>query len=805
MRVATVLLASFALTASACSPNGQSAGPGSSDDGRPTADSTSPPGDATADPTTGTISVRGGGGGGGGRFPRLLTPFDDCGAFLDHVRAEARERVGPYGLQNDPWAYWIDDGVLIEGDLTVEMTAEMGDEAASNAVATVPAGGRFGSSGDEDGGGTGSDFTGTNVQELGVDEPDIVKTDGDRIVAISDEQLSYIDISGDPMLTDSLQIPEGTGHELFIRGDRALLFTNGGQWGYPTPVDVPLIDSDDAEAEFAEPEETLIGVAPQQFGPAALILEVDLSNPSDLRLVSSLRIEGRYLSARAIDERVRLAISSGPDQMPWLFPQNQNGEDRATDANREIIDRSTTDDWIPSYELTVNGNTSSGPLLSCDRTHRPVEFSGFDMISIVDLDLSTGLGDGFETADAVGVMAGGETVYSSSDRFYVATTKWAGQDLTRDEAEVREWDEAFETDIHAFAISPGEPTRYVASGTIEGSLLNQFSLDEHDGYLRAIATDGSPWGRDGTSQTHLVIFEEQGDRLTPIGEVGGLGKGEQLFSARLMGDVGFAVTFRQIDPFYVLDLSDPTNPRMTGELKIPGVSTYLHPVDDDLVLGIGQGATEEGTTTGLKLSLFDVSDPAAPSEIDVWTLEGATSPVEWDHRAFQMWGTTAIVPVQTWDQDFNGAVLFEIGDVIAEIGRISQVADETVPSSDCRTLTVDDVPEDSELWWMVSEGVGHVQLCDDTDRGGFGTWSCEILPLDRIQDWFGEPSVADDAITWPDADETDRIELCWPDDGHQDAIQRSLVVDGTLWTTTRSAIQANELDGLEVLARLPLR
>jgi len=784
MRSVRVLLAAVAVTAAACSPNGAPSGSG------PTVP------DVTADTVP---SASGGGGGGGGvRFPRLLTPFTDCDTLLDHVHAEARERVGPYGLQTDPWVHWM------EGDVPLALESVAETAGGSNESTSGPAG-RFEGGDGSDGGG---EFTATNVQELGVDEPDIVKTDGERILAVSENRLTYVDVSAEPVVTDTITLPQGWGHELFIRGDRALLFTNDGNRVTPMPVDVAeSLDGADAEAEFAVPVDELGVLAPDRFGPAAVILDIDLSDPTDLDIVATLRVEGRYLSARAIDERVRLAITSPPSELPWLHPQNRYGEDLAADANRRIVDESTLDDWLPSYELTTGGDTTSGPLLTCDRAHRPAEFSGFDMITVIDLDLETGLGSAVDRTSAVGVMAGGQTVYSSTDRFYVATTKWWGSDLAAEDDTTRfgEWNDEYETDIHAFAISPTEPTLYVASGTIEGSLLDQFSLDEHDGYLRAITTRGSPWNRDATSDTHLVVFEEQGDRLTAVGEVGGLGKGEQLHSARLMGEVGFAVTFRRIDPFYVLDLSDPTDPRVTGELKIPGVSTYLHPVGDDLVLGVGQDATEEGMTTGLKLSLFDVDDPTDPREVAVWTLDGASSPAEWDHRAFQMWDTTAIVPVQTWDQSFNGAVLVEVSDGIAEIGRVSHVSDDGMPSSDCRTLTTDDVPEQSELWWMVSEGGAHLQLCEDSDRGGYGTWYCEVLPLDQAQIRLDGAAVADDTPTWPDVDDGDRIEMCWPDGGRQEAIQRSLVIDDALWTMTPSALQANALDDLAVLARLPLR
>jgi hypothetical protein len=783
MRALPVLIASLALTASACAPDGQAAAPEATDPGGSSIDAT------TRSSTGGSVPKSGAGG--AGDSPRALTLFSDCSTFLEYVKAEASERVGPYGLDGGSGP-WIEGDVVFEGDMA---------EAPADSTAGSPTAGS--AMGDQNGGG-GADFTGTNVQEAGVDEPDIVKTDGERILTVSENRLSYIDVTGEPTLTDTIQIPDGWGHELFFQGDRALLFTNGSQWGSPLPVDV-VADTDVAATGFAATSAPVGEFAPERYGPATLIIEVDLSNPGDLRIVASMRVEGQYLSARAIDERVRLVITTTPSQLPWVYPQNQNGEDRATETNQQIIEESSLEDWIPSYELAVGDRTTNGPLLSCDRAHRPAEFSGFDMISIVDLDLGAGLGAGLDRSDAVGVLAGGQTVYSSMGRLYVATTRWAGADLTADSPQWRSWNDDYETDIHAFAISSDEPTRYVASGTIDGSLLNQFSLDEHDGFLRAITTDGSPWGGDDRSETHLVVFDERGDRLVPVGEVGGLGQGEQLYSARLMGDVGFAVTFRQVDPFYVLDLSDPTDPRVSGELKIPGFSTYLHPIGDDRVLGIGQNATENGGTTGVKLSLFDVSDPADPREVSVWTLDNAQSPAEWDHRAFQMWGTTAILPVQTWDGDFNGAVLLDVGDTITEIGRVSHLDDRAEPTSDCRVLDAAEVPSDSELWWMISDGYGRVQLCDAAAVGGWGTWYCERIALADLQYWFGNPDDAATTIESLGAAQGDRVEMCWPDGGYQEAIQRSLVIDGALWTTTPATIQANDLDSLAVLSQFPLR
>ncbi len=777
MRVLPGLLVGIALVASACSDDGPASAPLDA-----TALRTAPPAGGSA------TTPRPGGGTGTGEFVRALTPFADCSAFLEHVKAVARERVGPYGLEGAQ-THWLVDDVVMEEMAPVASAAADSEGGGQNIPSALP------STGDDSAEQDGS-FTGTNVQELGIDEPDIIKTDGNRILVVSENRLGYVDISGDePVLTDQITLPEGWGHELFFAGDRALLFTNSGSWEVPMPVE-PIDD-------------TIGGVPiddhrPAPYAPAALVLEVDLSDPTNLSISASMRIDGQYLSARAFGDTVRLAVSSGPNQLPWVYPQSQTGEQRATETNREIIDESTLEDWIPSYRLTASHADDETPLLTCDRMHHPAEFSGFEVISVIELDLAVDLRNGFDRNDSVGVLAGGQTVYSSSDRFYVATTKWTGADLALADAAERQWSDDYETDLHAFAIAPGERTEYVAGGSVPGSLLDQFSLDEYEGYLRVITTAGSPWDERDQSETGLVVLREQGDRLVQMGAVGGIGKGERLYSARLMDDVGFAVTFRQTDPFYVLDLSDPTNPRIAGELKIPGVSTYLHPVGDHMVLGVGQDATEEGRTTGLKLSLFDVSDPAGPREVSVWTMSDSYSPAENDHRAFQMFGSTAIVPVQNWTNQFNGVILFDIGDAITEIGRVSHVAD-VVASSDCRPLTGDDVPEDSELWWLVNDPSVHLQLCDADSRGGWGDSHCETTPVDEIAYWYADETVVDDVIAKLGATPDDRFEICHTNDYYQAQIQRSLMANGVLWTMSPTDLQANDLASLQQIVTFDLR
>ena len=207
----------------------------------------------------------------------------------------------------------------------------------------------------------------------------------------------------------------------------------------------------------------------------------------------------------------------------------------------------------------------------------------------------------------------------------------------------------------------------MASGEVEGFLLNQWAMSEHNGDLR-VATTSEPdwWGwRDDTdSESFVRVLRADDGVLEEIGEVGELGKGERIYSVRYLGDTAYVVTFRQTDPLYTIDLSNPRAPKVLGELKILGYSAYLHPMGDGLLLGIGQDADEQGRTKGTQVAVFDVSDPANPKRIHKMTFEDGWSEVEYDHRAFLYWPATGLtmLPVQarSWEDGredwFAGAI-----------------------------------------------------------------------------------------------------------------------------------------------------
>ena len=450
----------------------------------------------------------------------------------------------------------------------------------------------------------------TNVQEEGVDEPDIVKASGSTVFALAGDRFRAADVSGDsPAIVDSIALPDGPGEyayaddrQLLLSGDRALVISRA--YGGEVYSDIAY------------------GGAPK-----TLLTEIDISNPAAMTIRSSTTVDGSYVSARESAGTVRVVVSSFPEA-----PVAERGRGRAFLPSAVIHDR-------------VAGESTRSKLLGCADVRRPKRFSGGEMLSVLTIDLQAGL----PAIDTDAVVAGGEIVYSSPTGLYVATQRWLGADAPAETiSEVR-------TQIHRFDVSDPDSTSYVATGAVEGFMLSQWSMSEHEGVLRVASTTSPPWMQGGTvgeSESFVTTLAAAGDRLVEVGQVGGIGRGEQIYAVRFIGDAGYVVTFRQVDPLYALDLSDATEPRVVGELKIPGYSAYLHPVGEGLLLGIGQNANADGVTTGVQVSLFDVSDPAAPARLShVGLGSGTYTEVESDHHAFTYVAETglAVVPLEDWD------------------------------------------------------------------------------------------------------------------------------------------------------------
>ncbi|GAA1635626.1 hypothetical protein GCM10009679_46010 [Saccharothrix algeriensis] len=567
-----------------------------------------------------------------GPAPELrLVAYDSCDELLKSVRTAAKEAVRPWGFDHGGmmWATAADSGMRAAG----------GPQALSDKAAPA--------------------YSGTNTHEAGVDEPDIVKTDGRRIVTVLGETLRVIDAAS-RQATGSLHLGPGS-HQLLLQGDRALVLTAG--WGLPAGWDLP------AARGLADSARMRPGMS------ATRVRQVDLTGAP--KVTGSYEIGAELTDSRMVGGVVRVVVTSHPlIEFPW--------RDKLTDseriaANRKLIDQAPLEKWLPAY-------TSDGVAgrLDCGDVSRPDRFSGTATVTVLSFDLAAGraLGDGAP----VGVLADANTVYGSGPHLYLAhDERWRG-----DQALGR-------TELYMFDVTGPRPV-FAASGSVPGWLLNQYSLSEHDGVLRAATTTGQPWGSQPSSESTVYTLRRDGGQLRQLGKLGGLGKGERIYAVRFLGPAGYVVTFRQTDPLYAVDLRDPARPRLTGELKIPGFSSYLHPLDGGRLLGVGQDATEQGRTTGLQVSLFDVGG-SDPKRLDQQKIAHGWSEAEHDPHAFLYWPDTRmlVVPYMAYDGGQRaGALVYRVGsDRLEKIGEVSR-AELSYPR---RSLVVGDT------LWVVGDTV----------------------------------------------------------------------------------------------------
>lgn len=562
--------------------------------------------------------------GAGGTIAELRS-FDGCHQLTRHVRQIlASADMSQEGVPHLAWDTWGGGGSVTS---TAGMQAARGaadgatfeDDAAA---APAPQAGSV---------------SATNVQEVGIDEPDIVETDGRLLLAVTGQELHVVDLEADPepRLAGSMRLTEGQ-HQLFLIGERALILTRA--WHHVEPL------ADEGGDAALMP----MGIAPSR---TELTL-VDLRDPSAPSERATATFDGDLVSARATDGTVRLVLRSWPRDVDLRVPVEPSAASGARQHNRAALDRIEVRQILPRMTVQDRAGRTlrEGPAVDCTAVSRPAAPSGVGTTTVLTLRPEDG---DLIPEDSTSVLADSQIVYASSERLYVATSSWAALPMG-DLSEPTEA-EGITTEIHAFDTT-GAATRHVASGSVEGRLLNQWSLSERDGVLRVAVTRERPLGpaEDGPpdSDSAVVTLTEQGGELAQLGEVDGLGPGEQIHAVRFFDELATVVTFRQIDPLYTVDLSDPTAPRVLGELKIPGFSNYLHPVADGWLLGVGQDADEQGMQLGVQISLFDIRELAAPLRTANMVLGKGHSEVQQDHHAFLWWPDErlAVVPVELWSE-----------------------------------------------------------------------------------------------------------------------------------------------------------
>jgi uncharacterized secreted protein with C-terminal beta-propeller domain len=507
----------------------------------------------------------------------------------------------------------------------------------------------------------------TNVQEAGVDEPDQIKTDGTRFFNIVNglKVRSVRLARGTASIAGTVDLPAGYYQDLLLAGDRLIVFGTARR--------------DTSTAQYYD----------NRWAPEASIVTIDISDLAAMRVTSVLSFQGRVVSSRLVGGVARVVVESNSVGPKFVAPADGSPEaqQRATDENKAIVDNSSLDDWVPHYTLndfsTGEQKQTTGRLCNCDKALHPSVLPGFDTVSVLTIDPNRPT-----PGNGVTIQGSGGTVYASRDGLYVSSYEFpsfvqidpqpappqpqpAQSDQVQPQSEPAQSPPAIAvrpvgTSIHKFDITGADAARYAGSGLIPGSIKDQFSMSEFEGVLRAVTTTF-----EDTSVTALTTMAERDGVLVPVGSVGDIGRGESVQAVRMLGRLGYVVTFRRTDPLFVIDLSNPALPRIVGELKVPGFSAYLHPIDDGHLLGVGHTTDENGRTSGVQASVFDVTDPTKPKQTALADLGSGSSPVDNDHHAFFRMASNGLTAFPIYSNDFRGAVvLTTTADVVKELGRL---------------------------------------------------------------------------------------------------------------------------------------
>lgn len=522
------------------------------------------------------------------------------------------------------------------------------------------------------------DYSATNIQVEGVDEPDIVKTDGKYIYVVKEQDDAYLQgpfgyypkskikvIEAYPP-SQMKQVSEitidGTASEIFIHGNMLVVFGN---------IHVPFYSPQPLRAEVRCSRCIL---PPRYSDNFAFMRVYDLSDKSAPKLVKRIEVKGSYQDARLINGKVFAVYSDYPS---YVYP-------------------------VPIYR--VDGNEKEILPSEISYFDYPDSGYGYSILSEVDLaDLKS------EGARRIFLLGQSQTLFVSANNLYIASisydyydptwriynevfepyfdeetkrkieeidalniSPWRKERMKADQAvrfiqsklynpldlsanyELREelmakliqkqnqisegYRTIENTEVHKFALD-GKFT-YKGKGAFPGRVLNQFSMDEHEGNFRIATTKGNLWDSRQKPENNIYIADSE---MRLIGKLEGLAPDETIYSARFMGDRAYLVTFRQIDPLFVIDLSSPSSPKVLGKLKIPGYSNYLHPYGEGYLIGIGKEVIEYkkfgqdiALQQGVKLSLFDVRNVEEPKEVAKFVIgdRGTESPALYDHKAF---------------------------------------------------------------------------------------------------------------------------------------------------------------------------
>jgi hypothetical protein len=546
-------------------------------------------------------------------------------------------------------------------------SAGMSASAGTGAFPMSPGNNAGDPGGESDGDGNGapvdlgpSDFSDTNTQVEGVDEADIVKSDGQRIYLAHGNELFVLKSwpAAEATIESSIKL-EGQVGELFVHEGKAAVFSTlydqGDLFSKPRTIDDAAFYPGDSYGQ-----------------PFTKITLLDLAAAQPV-VERELIIEGSYLSSRRHGSTVRAVLQGGFNTPPVLYAEIEYRDPWGREYPQDDIDAqveawrdrmiagvrmTTLDDWLPAEREVIDGTLTPPDRRCTDFYAPPPGLSGYGLTNIVAFDIL----DPNASLGGALVLGSADEVYSNSDVLLLSQRdyRWDARLAERER-----------TVLHLFDLSDDE-TAYSASGAAPGHIVDQFSLDEKDGIVRLTTTtrvwndwsanvampdQNDPWMEVGTTEggtdNRVIALNVDGGKLVREGLSPALGEpGEQIFSTRFVDDRAYVVTFRQTDPLMVVDMTNPSDLKLLGQLHIPGFSDYMHPIDDGHLLTIGRDADQFGNQRGLLLQIFDVQNPTQPlrTHSHTYTNDG-WSEANSNHKAF-----TYFVPGD--DSPYEGLLAF---------------------------------------------------------------------------------------------------------------------------------------------------
>jgi uncharacterized secreted protein with C-terminal beta-propeller domain len=596
-----------------------------------------------------------------------------------------------------------------------------------NAASPVPVAAATDNSPADDGA---SSYSTTNTQVVGVDEADFVKNDDGHVYVLSTRGLHVIDAWPAPETKQIKLLPlAGEPRRLYLVGDKLVVYSRlgaGANGGLGTPSEQGCTYGYDCRFS-AEPGHTLVSV-------------YDVSEPSEPKELRRFEFSGSYVDSRRVGDIVYTVVQDGDSvslpgvdltlQADSAAELEQQYQQRVTEADA-AVDGAPAASFLP-WVHRVDTDKAFTDASSCDSALTAQAAQGKSFLSLVSFDLSS-LGQPWRT-----LIAGKPGyVYASEKALYIATDGVDGGDSIAHSKNAQ----SDRSTLHKFALD-GIKTSYRGSSPIAGHVLNQFSMDELNDVMRVATSSG--WVPSPDVSSNLTTLAERDGKFAEIARLGGIAPTEDIRSVRFDGTRAFVVTFKKTDPLFVFDLTLPEAPKMLGELKIPGFSTYMHPIDHDHLLAIGFDADDHGSFAyfdGIQLQIFDVSNLASPQLLHKTTVgtRGSASEALTNHLAFNYFPAKGVLalPMSICEGGddgrygdkltFSGLMVFDVSleNGIKEHGRMPFVNTEQVTASWAANTSC-------SVWWTNSTSDVKRSIFMDDFAIGISDTLYQVAPLSSL-------------------------------------------------------------------------